>query len=602
MSKSEEPKSAYPLNPPIEDYLHSLEAAGAGETELTDIYGLSWKDNIRSFIQQHGLLAQKWADLNAYGDQKKNVVKFKKAKKKSKKSSQVFIDPKLKEAIREYIDSGLTGITVSEKYGGYGVDWPSAYTLSEMFHAANTSAALCGILAQDAMAALEKYASEDLLRMIAPGMVNGTSLATMLLTEGVAGSALQKMGSKAFRQEDGTYHLEGTKIFITYGEHDITENIIHLVLAKTEKGISLFVVPKFMIDENGNMLDKRNGIEAIDLYKKMGIHASPTLEMVMGGNKGPAVGYLVGEEGQGLLYMSEMMNKARLGVARQGIGLSWRAIEDARRYALSRAQGKARHSGEKDTILRHKNIEKDFLVAQARIMAMRMVCDHATVDMNNFEKTGDKNAKRRSDLFTPMLKSSCTDMAFDLTYKAMEIAGGMGFMKKQPFEQYHRDSCITPIYEGTNDIQADHLVFRLVAGDKAHNGAVMKKWIEDSLNELRSSGETNKITARTISALEDLQKATVHIIEEHQKNGHTAHAVSVMDEYLKLFANTAGGVMMHRSAKLAETMDNKKFAEKSKKLAKIYASEILPNNHGLFEKIMDPDSGITEDSPEFLFE
>ena len=367
--------------------------------------------------------------------------------------------------------------------------------------------------------------------------------------------------SKAERQADGTYRISGQKIFITDGDHDMADNIIHLVLARLPdapegiKGISLFVVPKFLADGT------RNDVTCVSIEHKLGIHASPTCTMQFG-DKGGAIGDVVGQENEGLKYMFTMMNNARLSVGLQGVAISERAVQAAKFYAADRKQGKPLTGGDTVTIDRHPDIKRMMMTMESLTMAGRGLAYEAAFFLDN-AKSEDKAAQARVDIMTPVVKAWCTDHSVEVASLGVQVHGGMGFIEETGAAQYYRDARILPIYEGTNGIQANDLMFRKTLRDE---GAALKSWIDDM-----KSFATSAKTAKAIAVLE---KASGTIAEKAKYPDDVA-LISV--PYLNLLGYVAGAVMLERIAK----------ADPAKtEIAEFYAAHVLPRIYGLAEIVM----------------
>jgi len=378
-----------------------------------------------------------------------------------------------KEAYNAYRDGGWNAVPFSPDHGGQGLPWVMAFPVQEMWQAANMAFGLCPLLNQGAVEAIAHHGAKDLQDYYLPKLVSGEWTGTMNLTEPQAGSDLAAVRTKAERTGDGTYKIFGSKIFITYGEHDLADNIIHLVLARLPdgpagvKGISLFIVPKFLKEGT------RNDLTCASIEHKLGIHGSPTCTMSFG-DKGGAVGYLVGAEHEGIKYMFTMMNNARLSVGLQGVAIADRATQKAIQYAKDRVQGGAK------PIIEHADVKRMILTMQACTSAGRMMAYDAAYH-------ADAGNQGRVELMTPVVKGWCTDRSVDVASLGVQIHGGMGFIEETGAAQYYRDARILPIYEGTNGIQALDLVGRKIMKD---NGAALSAWLNeqnDLLNELQDA-------------------------------------------------------------------------------------------------------------------
>ncbi len=367
-----------------------------------------------------------------------------------------------KEAYATYCDGGWNAVPFDPEYGGQGLPWAMAFPIQEMWQGANMSFGLCPLLNQGAVEAIYSHGSDKQKDHYLPNLISGKWTGTMNITEPQAGSDLGLLRAKAEKQTDGSYRITGQKIFITYGDHDMADNIIHLVLARIDgapddvKGISLFVVPKIM--ESG----EKNHVDCGGLEHKLGIHASPTCTMNFDG----AFGELIGEENNGLKYMFTMMNNARLSVGLQGVAIAERSYQHAKHYANERIQGKSFETRQRVAISQHADVKRMLLDMKSRIMAGRIMSYNAAMELDKAVK-GDNDARLRVDFLTPIVKSWCTDMAVHVSSVGIQVYGGMGFIEESGVAQYYRDSRILPIYEGTNGIQASDFIFRKVIRDNA---------------------------------------------------------------------------------------------------------------------------------------
>lgn len=432
-----------------------------------------------------------------------------------------------KEAYAAYCEGGWNAVPFDAEYGGQGLPWVLAFPIQEMWQGANMSFGLCPLLNQGAVEAILSHGSEEQKEYYLPKLISGEWAGTMNLTEPQAGSDLGLLRSKAEPQDDGSYKVTGQKIYITYGDHDLTDNIIHLVLARTPdapddvKGISLFIVPKVL--EDGS----RNAVTCIGLEHKLGIHASPTCTMDFDG----ATGYLIGEENQGLKCMFTMMNNARLSVGLQGVAIAEASYQHALAYAKERVQGKSFETGERVSIAEHADVRRMLLDMQSRIIAGRLMAYAAAMELDK-SVAGDVQAKAKVDFLTPIVKAWCTDMAVEVTSIGVQVHGGMGFIEETGAAQYYRDARILPIYEGTNGIQAADFVFRKVLFDK---GAVAKTFIEELKAVL---GKEH---------LHSLEKETNHILDLGEA-GDMDQVAWCSVPYLRKFAEMIGVLYLKKAA------------------------------------------------------
>ena len=466
--------------------------------------------------------------------------------------------PGWKDAYNEYRDGGWNAVVFPEEYGGQGLPWALAFPIQEMWQGANLSFGLCPLLNQGAIEAILAHGSDEQKQQYLPKLISGEWTGTMNLTEPHAGSDLGLLRTKADKQDDGTHKISGQKIWITYGEHDLADNIIHLVIARTPeagddvKGISLFIVPKFMDDGS------RNDVKCVGLDHKLGIHASPTCVMQYG-DDGGAVGYLVGKEGEGLKYMFTMMNNARLSVGLQGVALAERSYQHALAYAQERIQGKSLTTGERITIDQHADVKRMLLSMKSQIEAGRALTYDAAIALDKAHE-GDQAAQAKVDILTPLVKAWCTDMAVEVTSLGVQVHGGCGFVEETGAAQYYRDARILPIYEGTNGIQALDLVFRKTLRD---GGQAVKAYIA-SIKE-GAKPVFDPYFAELDSATDALLSAA------GDKNLDLAQAMAT--PYLKGFAIIASGCLL---SKAAEATQDAHVAETKKKHAAFFEANILP--------------------------
>ena len=425
-----------------------------------------------------------------------------------------------KAAYRKFIEAGWNGINKPADYGGQHLPQLVAAAVEEMWHAANMAFDLCPLLTQGAIDAIELVGTDDQKSRYLPHMVSGEWTGTMNLTEPQAGSDLAAVRMRAEPQPDGSWKLFGQKIFITYGEHDFAENIVHLVLARTPgapegvKGISLFIVPKFLVNADGS-LGARNDVHCVSLEHKLGIHASPTAVLAYG-DHGGATGYLIGEQNRGLEYMFIMMNQARFSVGMEGVGLSERAYQRAVSYARERVQGRP-VGGEKTAkpapIIEHPDIRRMLMTMRAYIEAMRALGYVTAAAIDNARHAAGAALRSQHqafvDLMIPVVKGWCTETAQEITYLGVQVHGGMGFIEETGAAQYYRDARIITIYEGTTGIQASDLVGRKTARDSGATANLVAAQIDKVAAHLASHTDPslNAIGLRLAAATAALQSA-----------------------------------------------------------------------------------------------
>ncbi|MBB4064387.1 acyl-CoA dehydrogenase [Gellertiella hungarica] len=494
---------------------------------------------------------------------------------------------------RQWIEGGWNGLTAPEAYGGQALPHMLNVAALEMWNSGSMAFALAPTLTMGAVDALTKHGSEALKEKFLHRMVSGEWSGTMNLTEPHAGSDLGVLKARAERREDGTYRIFGQKIYITWGEHDATENIIHLVLARLPdapagtRGISLFLVPKFLVNDDG-LLGARNDLFCHAIEHKLGIHGSPTCTMIYGdgrfGSEKGAVGYLVGEENKGLACMFTMMNNARLAVGVQGVAIAEAATQKAIQYARERTQGKAPgHSGEgMSPIIDHPDIRRTLLTMKALTQGARAICyscAYATDMAHHTEGETGRHFAERAALLTPIAKSFSTDVGVDVASMGIQVHGGMGFIEETGAARYLRDARIAPIYEGTNGIQAIDLVTRKLP---LSGGQHVRAYLE----ELRAvaadvAARDDAGFGRTAAWLEiavtDLSEATAHLMAELAA-GRMSEALSGATPYQRLFGLTLTGIFLAKAA-LADPGDGGR--EDRVALARFAAENLLAETAAL---------------------
>jgi acyl-CoA dehydrogenase len=461
-------------------------------------------------------------------------------------------------AYRQWREGGWGAVAASVDYGGMGLPVLVNAACAEMWNAANMAFALCPMLSGGAIDALEAHGSEKLRATYLEKIVSGEWTGTMNLTEPQAGSDLSALRTRAERQADGTYKIFGSKIFITYGEHDLTENIVHLVLARLPdapggtRGISLFLVPKFLVNEDGS-LGQRNDVHCVGLEHKLGIHASPTCTLAYG-DHGGAIGYLIGEENKGLACMFTMMNNARLNVGIQGVAMADRATQQAAAFAQERRQGRAigETATQMSVIGMHPDVQRMLMTMRALTAAARSIC-FLTATSLDLARRGRDEAERkagfeRASLLTPIAKAFSTDIANEVASLGLQVHGGMGFIEETGAAQYYRDARIAAIYEGTNGIQAIDLVQRKLG---LSGGEVVKREIADMravLDDLRSANVESfgHMNQRLSEAVQAFERATDYMMGALAARPNDALAGA--NSYLRLFAYARGGTALARGA------------------------------------------------------
>ena len=485
----------YPLN----DILFSLnEIAGlarlnAHREEEVD------QDLVEAILSEAGKLSEQCiAPLNHTGDQEGSRVV----------NGDVQEAKGFKEAFKEYVEGGWSSLAGSEEFGGQGLPFSLAAAVNEGVMSANLAFSLCPLLSQGSIEAIETHGSQALKDKFLPNMVSGEWTGTMNLTEPNAGSDLAAIAAKATPNGDH-FLVSGQKIFITWGDHQMTDNVIHLVLARLPdapagvKGISLFLVPKYLVKDDGS-LGERNDVTVVSVEKKLGIHASPTCVMSFGENQG-AIGYLVGQEHQGIMAMFTMMNNARQGVGLQGLAIAERAYQQALDYAKDRVQGMSADRSKRAPIIEHPDVLRMLMTMKSQIDAMRSLVLSAAVEIdlaNATQGPEQRSHKERVNMYTPIVKGWITEQAQEITSLAIQVHGGVGFIEETGVAQHARDARILPIYEGTNGIQALDLIGRKMYSDK---GLGFSNWVEDLTAEVQVAKSLGiKGTDLVLNALSDL--------------------------------------------------------------------------------------------------
>ena len=513
------------------------------------------EDLVDAILEEAGKFASdEVAPLHKIGDENGAVLK----------DAAVTMPPGWKEVYRHWIEGGWSALTGPEAYGGQDLPVMLSVAALEMWNSASMAFGIGPTLTLGAVDAIEKHATEELKQTYLAKLVSGEWMGTMNLTEPQAGSDLNALRARAEPAGDGTYRIFGQKIFITYGEHDFTDNIVHLVLARLPdappgtRGISLFLVPKFLVEKDGS-LGRRNDVFCASIEHKLGIHASPTCTMIYGdgfaGDGEPgAVGWLVGEENRGLACMFTMMNNARLAVGIQGVAVAETAFQKALAYARERRQGRASgHKGEgMSPIAEHPDVARDLLTMKSLTRMARAIayaCAHA-IDMAG-AASGDaaRDWSERANLLTPVAKAFSTDVGVDVASIGVQVHGGMGYIEETGAAALLRDARIAPIYEGTNGIQAIDLVMRKLP---LSGGAQIQGYIAELRSDVEAIRASNlagfgRSADRIAATLDDLEAATAYLAEQTKAgNGDTALAGAT--PYLRLFGLAAGGAYLARAA------------------------------------------------------
>lgn len=504
------------------------------------------------------------------------------------------------EAFKQFSEGGWTSLSARKEFGGQQLPQLVAAFVEEIWNGANLAFTLSPMLIRCTQQVLESCGSAEQQRTYLPNLVSGVWSGTMALTEPHAGSDVGAIKTKAVKQADGTYRLFGQKIFITFGDHDMTENIVHMVLARVEgapegnKGISLFIVPKILVNADGS-LGAHNDVRAISLEHKMGIHASPTCVMAFGENAG-ATAHLVGKENRGLENMFVMMNAARFAVGLEGVGISERAYQRAVNYAKDRIQGTeiGSRSGERVLIIKHPDVRRMLLSMKSRVEAMRAISCSIAVSMDFAAQHAEESVRAKHlalvELLMPIAKGWFTENAVEITSLGIQVHGGMGFIEETGAAQYYRDSRISAIYEGTTGIQANDLISRKIARDKASTILALIDEMKETLGRLENSTDTTLIAIGT--ALKDgiaaLETGIYYLLDAFVTSQKKAYAGAV--PFLNLFGTVVGGWELARCALVAtekitsSTHDNNFYFAKLQ-TARFYADHILSNAQGLITTV-----------------
>jgi alkylation response protein AidB-like acyl-CoA dehydrogenase len=526
------------------------------------------------------------------------------------KDGQVFTTPGFKEAFKQFAEGGWQGLQHPDEFGGQGLPKTIGAACGEMINSANVSFALCPLLTDGAIEALLTAGSEEQKNIFIPKLVDGSWTGTMNLTEPQAGSDLAQVRTRAEPQADGTYKIFGTKIFITYGEHDMAENIVHLVLARVVgapegvKGISLFLVPKFMVNADGS-LGARNDAHCVSIEHKMGIKASPTAVLQFG-DHGGAVGTLIGEENRGLEYMFIMMNAARFGVGVQGIAVAERSYQKAASFARDRVQsrpvdGSTAAGGGAAPILHHPDVRRMLMTMRALTEGCRAMSSVAASAYDTAHHHADaaiaKQAQTFYEFLVPLVKGYSTEMSLEVTDLGVQVHGGMGFIEETGAAQHYRDAKILTIYEGTTAIQANDLVGRKTGRDGGSFARSVAGLVEATEAQLaaRDSAAARSVLKRLSAARLAYLDVVDFIAANSRSNPNAAYAGSV--PYLMLAGNLVAGWQLARSLLVAEDHlvagNDAAFMSAKIATARFYAEHILSRAGGLRDAIVEGADSVT---------
>ena len=517
------------------------------------------------------------APINAIGDQQGATID----------NGLVTMPEEFVDAYKKFSDAGWASISLPEDIGGGGMPITLSGGTLEILSTANLAFGLAPGLSAGAISAINFHGSQEQKDKFLPKLVSGEWTGTMNLSEPQSGSDLGTITTKAEPQEDGTYKVTGTKVWITFGEHNMTENIVHLVLAKVPgspegtKGISMFIVPKFIINDDGS-LGENNNVSCISIEEKLGIHASPTCVMEYDGS----VGYLVGEENRGLTYMFTMMNEARVWVGGQGLACASGALQGAAQYARDRVQGRpvgmSKEDAKSSTIMDHADVRRMLLTIKAYVDAMRylMYDNQLMLDLEYFGEGELKEfGEERCGILTPITKAWISDLGVELSSIAIQVYGGMGYVEETGVAQYLRDARIAPIYEGTNGIQALDLIFRKLPLD---SGQAMQRLLGDVnsvIDEMSQAGDVLSSMSEKLKVEVDKLSEVTLWLGSKMLEGELVDASAGASPYIKMFGQVLGGYYMGKAALLAtkkyEETGDEYYAEKIT-LSKFYIEQLLP--------------------------
>ena len=585
---------------PVKDMLFNMEhLAGLDQVAQIPAFEDMGVETAQAVLEESAKLTQDvLSPLNWEGD--KNPSFF--------KDGHVTTTPGFKEAYQQYCEGGWQSLQHPADFGGQGLPKTIGAACGEMLNSANMSFALCPMLTDGAIEALLTAGSDELKATYLEKLISGEWTGTMNLTEPQAGSDLAAVRSRAEPLPDGTYKVFGTKIFITYGEHDMAENIIHLVLARVQgapegvKGISLFVVPKFMVNKDGS-LGARNDVHCVSIEHKMGIKASPTA-VLQYGDHGGAIGYLVGEENRGLEYMFIMMNAARYAVGVQGISIAERAYQKAVTFSRDRVQSRPVDGSMKTSapIIHHPDVRRMLMTMRAYTEGCRAMATVAAAAYDASHHHPDADTRKDNlafyEFLVPLVKGFSTEMSLEVTSLGVQVHGGMGFIEETGAAQYYRDSKILTIYEGTTAIQANDLIGRKTGRDGGQTAKGIAAQIANTEADLLKSGSANAkaMAARLKAAREAFLNVVDFVVAGAKASPNAVFAGSV--PYLMLTGNLVAGWQMARALLVAEAElakgNDAVFMQSKITTARFYADHILVKVPGMRDSIVDGADSVTE--------
>ena len=573
---------------PINDMLLALNhGAGLEAAVKAGHYGDFDGDIAAAVLEEAGRFASDvLAPLNRVGDE--HGIKL--------EDTNVITAPGWPDAYKRWTAAGWNAVSGPEAFGGQGLPLAINAVCTEIWSASNIAFGLCPLLTLSAIEALDAHGSEELKKIYLEKLITGDWPGTMQLTEPQAGSDVGALRTRAERSSDGTYRIKGTKIFITYGDHDMSDNIVHFVLARLPdapagtRGISLFLIPKFLVNADGS-LGARNDIYVSGIEHKLGMHAAPTCTMTMG-DHGGAIGYLIGEENRGMQCMFTMMNQARLGVGLEGVGIADRAYQQALAFAQERRQGRAvgKPGAESDPIIVHPDVKRMLMQMRALTAAARTICYATAVALDVSIRAKDATtrtaAAARGALLTPIAKAFSTDIGNEVTSLGVQIHGGMGFIEETGAAQHYRDARITPIYEGTNGIQSIDLVTRKLATNGGELVWALLDELKGIVKQVEASNDPAFGTTGTKlrDALASLERTSRWLLERVTSAPNEALAGAT--PYLRLFGATLGGCMLANEALAARAVseaDPRRYTT----LARYFAENVSVQAGALERTVMD---------------
>jgi len=574
---------------PVADVAFALKHAAGFAAALSEpLYGDLAEDVIDAVLAEAGRFATEvLAPLNTVGDRVGATLM----------DGVVTMPPGWKEAYRAWAEAGWNGLAAPAQWGGQELPHALNAACMEMWNSAAMAFGIGPVLTMSAADALAAHGSDALKRDYLRKLVSGEWMGTMQLTEPQAGSDVGALRTKAERASDGSYRITGQKIFITYGEHDLTENIIHMVLARLPdappgtKGISLFLVPKFLLNVDGS-LGRRNDVRAHSIEHKLGIHGSPTCTMVFS-DEGGATGYLVGEENRGMACMFTMMNQARLSVGLQGVSIAERATQQALAFARERKQGRAigAAADQSSPIIAHPDVKRMLLTMSALTRAARAICYATAVAIDRAQRGADDQARvhgsDRAALLTPIAKAFATDIGTEVASLGVQVHGGMGYIEETGAAQHYRDARIAAIYEGTNGIQAIDLVTRKLP---LHGGATVTAYLDELRQIIAAVSATNDpafgaTAVRLSEAIDSVERASAWLLDRLDNAPEPALAGAT--PYLRLFASAAGGTLLAKEALAAARVADYGAAPGRVAIARFFAENIAVQAGGLERTVIE---------------